>query len=166
LDDLEIPKAFLGYLYSKNFIDEDPTLDTIEDWVTASGIDKALFWRQYELMVRAKLVKLMQDEGTVRLTPKGTLHAEKLGLAAFGDIARNRLMRKQMMHAMAYFITRQGPNVDIVDLIREADITDDRFYGNLQLLIELGYARWRVQNKQISVNPKVCAKTQPLVDAA
>jgi hypothetical protein len=161
MSDLEIPKALLGYLYSHNFGNTDPSLDMIDQWVDSRKIDRSIFWKQYELMIRAKLLRMMQDEGTVRLTPKGTLHAEKMGLASQESISRNREMRKRLMYAMAYCLSQQGPVVSLSDIIKAANLREEQYIGNLRLLVEMGYAKWRINFQQLTINPRVCAKTAP-----
>jgi hypothetical protein len=166
LNDLEIPKALLGYLYNNNFGNDDPTLDTIDSWVGSREWDRATFWKQYELMLKAKLVKLVQDEGTVRLTPKGTLHAEKLGLASMQLVSRNRDIRKKLMAAMAQCLAQFGTHVDVIEVARAADLDEDEYVGNLQLLVDMGYARWRISSQQITINPRVCGKVNTLSKVA
>jgi hypothetical protein len=166
LDDLEIPKALLGYLYKNNFGNDDPSLDAIDMWVDSRNMDRGLFWKQYELMIKLKLVRLVQDEGTVRLTPKGTLHAEKMGLATPESVARNREIRKRLMSAMANCLTRYGTHVNVTDIVRTAELREDQYAGNLQLLVDMGYARWRIAAQQLTINPKVFAKAGTLSKVA
>ena len=166
MDNLEIPKALLGYLYVNNFGSDDPSLDMIDLWVDSRNLDRVLFWKQYELMIRAKLVRLVQDEGTVRLTPKGTLHAEKMGLASPDSIIKNREIRKRLMSAMANCLSQFGTNVDVKQIVREAGLREDQYAGNLQLLIDMGYARWRIAAQQLTINPKVFAKAGTLSKVA
>jgi hypothetical protein len=158
MDELIIPKAFISYLYTNNFGNEDPTLDQIDDWASAQGFDKADFWRNYERMIKAKIVRLVQNNSTVRLSPKGTLQAEKLGLATSDAVARNREVRQRLMRAMAGYLSRCGATANLSDLTQGSTLQNDDYIGNLQLLIDMGYARWTVNRHQVSINPKVCAK--------
>jgi hypothetical protein len=166
MEDLEMQHAFLGYLYNKNFSGDEPTLDSVDKWIKQNKLDRNILWKQYERMIKEGLIKFVQDEGTIRLTPRGTLKTEKLGLVSAQHIAINRDARKRLMVAMADHLDGTGSNMSVKDLVKAAELELERCNGNILLMISLGYARWQVPYETLTINAKVCSKAEDLVRAA
>jgi hypothetical protein len=166
MENLEMQDAFLGYLYGKNFGDTDPCLDTVDKWVKSIKLDRIVFWRQYEHMIKNDLIKFNQEEAVIRLTPKGTLSAEKSGIVAADLVSTNREARKKLMFAMAVHLSSDGPLVAASELIKEAKLAKGMGLGNLQLLVSMGYAKWQVPSERLNISPRVCAKAGVVGKAA
>ncbi len=152
-------EAFLGYLYSMNFSGQEATLDEIDSWVKSTKMDRGIFWKQYEGTIKADLIHFVQDEATVRLTPKGTLHAEKSGLVPADNVSKNREIRKKLVQTMAFHLTQKSASIYVSDLAREAKITPEECIGNIYLLVEMGYARWQVRSELVVITTRVCGKS-------
>jgi hypothetical protein len=166
---METPKMitlFLGYLYEKNYADDDPTLEVVDLWVKTTDIDRTLFWKSYESMIKLDLIRFVQDEAVVRLTPKGTLCAEKSGLVSNAFIVKNRDARKQLLSAMASCLIGKGSRIDVGDLVKEVRLSKGEVYGNIELLVSMGYAKWEVSGERLSISPRVCAKANVMKQAA
>jgi hypothetical protein len=158
MENLVVQESILHYIYCKNFGEGEPTLNALDKWAAQQKFDKVIFWQQYDYLLKKDLAHFLQDEGSVRLTPKGVLLTEKSGLVSQSLVARNRIMRKKLLQTLAKHLGNKGTSIGIDELIEEADLEGQYCYGNVELLIGLGYIRWTIPQITLSINAKVCAK--------
>jgi hypothetical protein len=165
MENLKIEESILHYIYCKNFGEGDPPLNVLDKWAVQQKFDKVVFWEQYDHIIKKEFAHFLQDEGTVRLTPKGVLHTEKAGLVGVDLIAKNRHIRKLLMSTLARHLEKRGTVVTIDELIEHAKLEGHYCYGNIELLIGMGYIRWVIPRVNLSISAKVCAKDASLTKA-
>jgi hypothetical protein len=165
MEDVAIEEKFLHYLYTKNYGEGDPTLDAIDNWVKTKGLNRVNFWDEYDRLIKRSLLRYKQDEGTVRLTPQGTLYAEKHGFSPPQLVRTHRDMRSRLLHTLAIHLVKIGPNITMDDLVDRAGLEGNYCLGNIELLVALGYARWIIPQVRLDICSKVCAKDAVLSHA-
>jgi hypothetical protein len=101
------------------------------------------------------MIKYFQDLGVVRLSPKGALAAEKKGILPAAAVARNRHSRKCMLIAISDHLREVGAAITIPQLAVSSGVAAAEFRGNVNLLVAMGYLKWEVPDKRLSINPKV-----------
>jgi|GEM_PF-6942914 hypothetical protein len=165
MENLNIEESILHYLYCKNFGEGDPPLNVLDKWAVQQKFNKVVFWQQYDCILKKELAIFLQDEGTVRLTAKGVLHAEKAGLVSPEMIAKNRHIRKLLMCTLARHLEKRSTTISIDELIETAQLEGHYCYGNIDLLVSMGYIRWVIPRVSLSISAKVCAKDAVLSKA-
>jgi len=162
MENLKIEESILHYIYCKNFGEGDPPLSVLDKWALQQKFDKVLFWEQYDHLLKKDFIHYLQDEGTVRLTPKGVLHTEKAGLVSIDMVSKNRYIRKVLLTTLAKHLEKRSALITLDELIADAKLEGHYCYGNVELLIGLGYTRWVIPRVNLSINAKVCAKDAAL----
>jgi len=162
MENLKLEGEILHYIYCKNFGEGDPTLNALDKWAVQQNIDKISFWEQYELLIKKEYVRFLQDEGSVRLTPKGVLHTEKNGYVASSLVSKNRQIRKRLLAALVKHLGSRSATISMDELISGSNLEGHYCCGNVDLLVALGYARWIMPRVSLSINAKVFSKEASL----